>query len=82
MYAIMMNSAAVNFLHKRNEEEDQRGPWTPLEGPKVEYGRSQDLPDYSFIQATKLLKLSCFMYFETQREELDTFFKSFCQILN
>ena len=50
MYAIMMNSAAVNFLHKRNEEGDQGGPWTPLEGPKVEYRRSQDLPDYYVIR--------------------------------
>ena len=32
--------------HKRNEEGDQGGPWSPLEGPKVEYRRSQDLPDY------------------------------------
>ena len=32
--------------HKRNEEGDQGGPSTPLEGPKVEYRRSQDLPDY------------------------------------
>ena len=29
-----------HFMHKRNEEGDQGGPWTPLEGPKIYFRRS------------------------------------------
>ena len=28
------------YTHKRNEEGDQGGPWTPLEGPKIYFRRS------------------------------------------
>ena len=30
--------------HKRNQEWDQVGHWTPLEGAKVYFRRSQNLP--------------------------------------
>ena len=45
-----MNICNVCTKQKHNKEGDQGGPWTPLEGPKVEYRRSQDLPDYYVIR--------------------------------
>ena len=36
-------------VHKRNEEGDQGEPRTPLEGPKIYFRRSWNLPDYSVI---------------------------------
>ena len=40
----------IRKKHKRNEEGDQGGPWTPLEGPKIDFRRSQNLPNYSVFR--------------------------------
>ena len=53
--------------HKRNEEGDQGGfkpsSWTPLEGPKIYFRRSQNLPDYSVIRQNTETSFSQYKHF-------------------
>ena len=47
---LLLNASATHFKihHKRKEEGDQEGPWTPLEGPKSYLRRSQNLSNFLF----------------------------------
>ena len=39
-FLVVIASLDDGYEHKRNEEGDQGGPWTPLEGPKICFRRS------------------------------------------